>query len=81
MEMMWTVSKKQVGMHDGKLTAFASDLNLNPGVWPDFIAVLDGQNEGYLFHRVAMVNEVELECGGYKYATKDGAVQMTVWND
>ena len=75
---MHLVTKDQVGIVEGKreLVAEASEIGLSPGEWPEFIAVVDESAEGFLFQRVYI-----LEGGGYRYQTKNGAVNLTVFND
>src|SRR5512146_2355413 len=50
---MLTVSKEQVHLVEGKpvLLAEASELGLAVGEWPDFVAVLDATQEGFLFQK------------------------------
>ena len=76
--MIHVADKLQVSWLNGdkELVAEASELGLEPGYWPEFIALLDDKNEGFLFMR----NE-RIEDGGYRYRTRSGAVPLTVFND
>ena len=76
--MIHTVTKDHLGRVEGKpeLVAEASELGLPPGEWPEFIAVVDDKEEGFLFLRAYM-----MAGGGYCYQTRDGAVSLTVFND
>ena len=76
--MLHTVTKDTVGLVEGKpeLVAEASELGLAPGVWPDFIAVVDDDGEGFLFERSYM-----RAGGSWCYRTKDGLVSLLVFND
>ncbi len=77
---MITVNKSQVILFEGKLIAEASTLELAPGEWPDFIAVVDDKNEGYLFQRALPIYRDD-EFSGYSYADWASGVGMTVFND
>lgn len=73
---MLTIKKSEVSFIDSTLLATeASGIGLAPGEWPDFISVLDNNNEGFLF----MKSEI-LELVGM-YQTKDGHYRLHVWND
>lgn len=77
---MLIVNRKLVDIIGNKLYGVASDLGMSPGVWPDFIAVVDDTNSGFLFHREAS----ELRNGevvGFNYQERSSVVQLFVIND
>jgi len=74
------VNRKQVTyMEQGEVTAEASSLGLTPGDWPDFIAVVDERDEGFLFGPGIMFMHGD-EVGGYEYQNVNG-LKLTVFND
>ena len=80
---MHTVQKSQVILNPEdktKLIAFASDLQLPPAHWPDFIAVVDEQEKGFMFGggRREFVNN---DFVGVLYTTSNGAYSLIVFND
>ncbi len=73
---MHTIKKEQTMLVSTTLlTAEASEIGLAPGEWPDFIAVLDDQDEGFLFLKAQILNLMGM------YQTQDGRYQLHVWND
>lgn len=80
--MILNVNRKQVTVLENpfRLCADSSDLGLSPGRWPEFIAVTDEKDEGFLFERgapkVSEIGELQL----YHYSTKSG-IQLVVFND
>jgi hypothetical protein len=81
---MFTISKTQVDLNlDGQIPEFyteASDIGLRAGEWPDFVAVLDEKNEGWLFMKEAPVIRND-ELAAYRYSTKSGNMILTIIND
>jgi hypothetical protein len=77
---MHIVNKRQVMLIEGKLMAEASCLDLKPGEWPDFISVVDDNNEGYLFNKSRQMIHGGM-FGGYIYQTVNGGVILEVLND
>jgi hypothetical protein len=76
---MFTVNKNQVDLINGKLVGEASTMGIPPGEVPDWIAVLDDQNEGFLFG-FPVVDIHNEEVTGWNYHTNNG-LQMLVIND
>ncbi len=76
---MHCVNKNQCELINGELMADASDLGLSPGDWPDFIAVLNNGNEGFLFRR----GEIEGPGEGdkYRYIDQTHGFSLLVFND
>ncbi len=73
---MLIIEKGQTVLVNGRtLTAEASDLEMPPGEWPDFIAVMDMQNKGFLFQKIS----VDEEMG--RYTTEDGSFELHIFND
>lgn len=79
---MIVVHKSQTSLgDDGRtLTAFASDLELPPGQWPQSISVVDDHNEGFVFLRDERITH-HGELGGFTYVTPVGNLTLTVFND
>lgn len=79
--MLINVDRKQVIVFENpfRLTADASDLQLSPGSWPEFIAVTDAKGSGFLFRKSHPIGFRE-ELTGYIYQTQSG-IQLTVFND
>lgn len=77
--MIAIVNKSQVMLDGTALVGEASTMNLAPGEWPEFVSVIDDQNEGFLFQRSCRM-DFGGEFAGYVYLTKGGA-KLTVWND
>lgn len=79
---MVVVKKDQTTQMVGanELYADASDLGLKPGEWPQFIAVVDDENEGYLFERGNLHVQNE-ELMAVTYRSLDGAIELMVMND
>lgn len=77
---MVVVNKKQVDLIDGKLVTEASDLELKPGEWPDFISVVDDNNVGFLFTKSRRIDN-HGEFGGYTYYDRTSGVTLEVFND
>lgn len=71
---MHTAAKADTMLIDGRLVAEASQIGLPPGNWPDFIAVLDEANNGFLFQLERVDDSLAV------YSTRGGAV-MHVLND
>ena len=46
--MFHTVDRTKFEYSPEVITAEASEIGLQPGYWPDFIAILDENNEGFL---------------------------------
>jgi hypothetical protein len=78
---MLTINKRSTDLVESNvLTTEASTIGLKPGEWPDFIAVVNDANNGFLFGNPQdMFNHGEL--GAVNYTTKDGAFHLTVFND
>lgn len=76
---MIVVNKADVMLFESGLFAEASSLGLKPGEWPDFISVVDDNNEGFLFQK-SRPETHDGELVGHLYFTKGGA-QLTVAND
>lgn len=80
---MFTINTSQLGLDLGagpSQSAFASDLSLAAGEWPEILAVVNAAGRGNLFFRGRVIMDHE-EFGGYVYATKYGDVYLTVFND
>ena len=77
---MITVNKKQVALIDGKLVGEASMMGIEPGYVPDFIGILDDNNEGYMFGypQPDMHNG---EIAGWNYTGTMSAIKLLVIND
>lgn len=78
--MFHVVNKSQVSLEGNKLISEASDLNLAPGDWPDFISVVDDSGSGFLFQRADPFNHNE-EFAGFNYYSRGSNVQLVVFND
>jgi hypothetical protein len=79
---MIKIDKSLVHLNEDKvgLTGEASTMGLAPGEWPDWIAVTDSGNDGFLFgHPKEMTHRGEF--AGKVYNTNDGAFTLTVFND
>lgn len=79
---MLVVKKDQTTQVVGEaaLVAEASELGLRPGEWPQFIAVVDDANEGFLFERGNFRVQNE-ELMAVTYRTQHGEFELTVLND
>lgn len=81
--MLVNVNRKQITVLENplRLVAESSDLQLAPGMWPEFIAVTDDNGSGFLFHKVKpLASSDPEEFAGYTYTTNDG-IELTVFND
>ena len=76
---MITVNKKQVATTDGKFVAEASSLGIPPGVVPDFIKVVDDNNNGYVFS-TPITHYHRQEVTDWVYKNNTG-LTLTVLND
>jgi hypothetical protein len=61
--------------------AEASTLGLAPGEWPDLIAVLNDDNEGFLFVRGGSLQGWDGEFSGFMYHSNSTGRKLTVFND
>lgn len=73
---MFIVKKDAIDLINGKLVTEASTIGLPPGVWPDFVGVLNEQNDGFLFGP----GRKPLPDGGYIYLSKSG-LELHIIND
>ena len=76
---MLIVNKRQVRSTVHGLLAEASDLGLRPGDWPDFISVVDDQNEGFIFQK-SWPEYFHTDMVSYHYRTRNGH-ELIVLND
>lgn len=80
--MIITVNKSQVGIVNDKFVGEASTMGLRVGEWPLCLALLNDQNEGFLFWRGSEIKSDGGEFAGYNYATESGTYhQLVVFND
>lgn len=77
---MITVNKSQVSLEDGKIVGEASTMGLAPGEWPDFIAVVDDSDNGFLFQR-ADATRYDGDLASFRYLSTVGNLEMVVLND
>ncbi len=84
--MIVTVNKEVVtfipinGDRAARLVTEASTLELRPGEWPDFIGVVDHDDQGFLFRRAEDIKNLGGDLGGVNYRTRDGML-LVVFND
>ena len=77
---MTTIDKSAVTLEDGKLVTEASTAGLLPGEWPDFVAVLDERQAGFLFQ----LEGLERRDGDTlfaRYYDRTSGVALTIFND
>jgi hypothetical protein len=74
-----TVNRSHTVLMAGRLLTEASTIGLNPGEWPEFIAVVDDSEQGYLF-RKSLPEMHEEQILFYGYQSKDGML-LIVGND
>ena len=75
---MVTINKKDCVTLDGlKMITEASTVGLAVGEWPDFIAVMDDADQGFLFGPSFR----RLNDGGRVYYSKTSAAELHVLND
>ena len=67
---MLLLQKNNVTMCNGKLVTEASTAGLAPGEWPDFVAVVDERDSGFLFGPCFR----RLEDGGRAYQSSTNSV-------
>lgn len=74
---MFVISKDIVTQVESKplMVTEASTAGLGIGFWPRLVAVLDDQDEGFMF----FLDKLD-ESGGH-YSTKNGSLQLLVFND
>lgn len=77
---MVTVNKAHVTLEGNDIVGEASTMGLAPGEWPDFIAVVDDSNDGFLFQRASAICH-NGDLGGYDYFSTVGTLKMVVLND
>lgn len=78
------ISRDRIGCPDdrGSCSAFASDLGLRPGEWPDVLtADIVGDGRGQDFFRGAAERDAEGDLTSVAYATAGRTARITVWND
>lgn len=79
---MYTAHKMQTDLVDDGTTAHlvteASSLEFPPGTWPQLVAVLDDDNEGFLFRKAEPI-EGSPEVG-FNYRSRQGLL-LVVFND
>lgn len=79
--MLARVNRKDCDLSKDRtqLVTEASDVGLEPGEWPFFIALVDDSGNGSLFRRgTPLMTNGEL--GGYGYYTQQGG-HLVVFND
>lgn len=64
----------------GYAVSEASMLDLEPGYWPEFLAVLNKDNVGFMFQRGACISN-GAELGGYTYWHRQSGMRLDVLND
>jgi hypothetical protein len=79
-DKMVVVNKKQLTLSGEKLVGEASSIGLALGQWPDFIAVLDDQNEGFLFERGTYPQFERGELIAQSYYSQQG-FELSILND
>ena len=75
---MVIVDKRDVFLMEGtnELCVEASVAGLAPGAWPDFIAVLDERDEGFMFGP----EKQRLPCGSHRYQCATDEASLLVFN-
>jgi hypothetical protein len=77
---MLTTKREEWRYEGGIAHAEASDIGVRPGEWPDFIAILDDRNEGFLL----VFRSFERREGDIlwaEYAARSGSLVAHVFND
>jgi len=78
--MFHTVNKSHVQLIDNNLVCEASEIGLRPGEWPEFIGILDDENEGFLF-RKGSPDVLDGELHAFRYRSRVGNHELLVIND
>ena len=78
---MVTVNKSQFSLNGKTLVTEASTIGLPPGEWPDFIAVVDDANTGFLFGPEKKNETYGEDLTGVRYFSRVGSVELLVVND
>jgi len=88
--MIHKINTSQVCSTDkGNLVTEASTLGLKPGEWPDFIALVNDEDEGFLFQKGASnhsftnrgTSNEEIHFDGFDYFLTTGNGKLIVFND
>ena len=74
---MLMIQKNDVTACGNKLVTEASTIGLTPGEWPDFVAVVDEKDSGFLFGPCFQ----QLEDGGRAYQSDANSVELHILND
>jgi hypothetical protein len=79
---MYTAHKQQTSLvtddRGARLVTEASSLEFSPGNWPQLVAILDDDNEGFLFRRAEPIDGDSQV--GFNYRSNRGML-LVVFND
>ena len=78
---MYAIKTSACSRENNVLTTEASDAGLPPGVWPDFIAVLDDAQEGDLFMYSSARRAPDGDLIAAVYLSRASGAQLVIFND